>query len=182
MALTATIFKVDLTISDMDRGYYATHALVLARHPSETDERMMVRMFAFALNADEALEFGKGLSNEEEPALWRKDLTGIIEQWIEVGLPDEKSVRKACGRATQVLLYTYGRGASKWWQDNSDAMARPDNLTVIDLPAESTQALAKLAERTMQLQCTIQDGTTWITNGDNTVEISPVVLSAARRP
>lgn len=182
MALTATIFKVDLTISDMDRGYYATHALVLARHPSETDERMMVRMFAFALNADEALEFGKGLSNEEEPALWRKDLTGIIEQWIEVGLPDEKSVRKACGRATQVLLYTYGRGASKWWQDNSDAMARPDNLSVIDLPAESTQALAKLAERTMQLQCTIQDGTTWITNGDNTVEISPVVLSAARRP
>ena len=130
MALTATIFKVDLTISDLDRGYYATHALVLARHPSETDERMMVRMLAFALNADEALEFGKGLSNEDEPALWRKDLTGIIEQWIEVGLPDEKAVRKACGRATQVLLYTYGRGATKWWQDNSDAMARPDNLTV----------------------------------------------------
>lgn len=181
MALTATIFKVELTISDMDRGYYATHALVLARHPSETDERMMVRLLAFALNADEALEFGKGLSNEDEPALWRKDLTGIIEQWIEVGLPDEKSVRKACGRATQVLLYTYGRGAAKWWQDNRDAMARPDNLTVIDLPAESTQALAKLAERTMQLQCTIQDGTTWITDGDKTVEIAPVVLSAARR-
>jgi uncharacterized protein YaeQ len=181
MALTATIFKVDLTISDMDRGYYATHALVLARHPSETDERMMVRLLAFALNADEALEFGKGLSNEDEPALWRKDLTGIIEQWIEVGLPDEKSVRKACGRATRVHLYTYGRGAAKWWQDNGDAMARPDNLTVIDLPAASTQALAKLAERTMQLQCTIQDGTTWITDGDNTVEIAPVVLSAARR-
>jgi hypothetical protein len=182
MALTATIFKVDLTISDMDRGYYATHALVLARHPSETDERMMVRLLTFALNADEALEFGKGLSNEDEPALWRKDLTGVIEQWIEVGLPDEKSLRKACGRSTQVLLYTYGRGAAKWWQDNGDAMARPDNLTVIDLPAESTQALAKLAERTMQLQCTIQDGTTWITDGDNTVEIAPVVLSAARRP
>ncbi len=182
MALTATIFKVDLTISDMDRGYYATHALVLARHPSETDERMMVRLLAFALNADEALEFGKGLSSEDEPALWRKDLTGIIEQWIEVGLPDEKSVRKACGRARQVLLYTYGRGAAKWWQDNHDAMARPDNLTVIDLPAESTQALAQIAERTMQLQCTVQDGTAWITNGDKTVEIAPVVLNAARKP
>lgn len=182
MALTATIFKADLTISDMDRGYYATHALVLARHPSETDERMMVRLLAFALNADEALEFGKGLSNEDEPALWRKDLTGLIEQWIEVGLPDEKSLRKACGRARQVRLYTYGRGAAKWWQDNSDAMAKPDNLTVCDLPAETTQALAKLAERTMQLQCTIQDGTAWITNGDKTVEIAPVVLSAARRP
>lgn len=181
MALTATIFKADLTVSDMDRGYYATHALVLARHPSETDERMMVRLLAFALNADEALEFGKGLSNEDEPALWRKDLTGLIKQWIEVGLPDEKSVRKACGRATQVLLYTYGRGAAKWWQDNSAAMTRPDNLTVVDLPAASTQALAQLAERTMQLQCTIQDGTVWITDGDATVEIAPVVLSAARK-
>lgn len=182
MALTATIFKADLTISDMDRGYYATHALVLARHPSETDERMMVRLLAFALNADEALEFGKGLSNEDDPALCRRDLTGLIEQWIDVGLPDEKSVRKACGRARQVRIYTYGRGAAKWWQDNGDAMAKPDNLTVFDLPAETTQALAKLAERTMQLQCTIQDGTAWITNGDKTVEIAPVVLSAARRP
>lgn len=181
MALTATIFKVDLTISDMDRGYYASHALVLARHPSETDERMMVRLLAFALNADEALEFGKGLSNEDDPALWLKDLTGIIELWIDIGLPDEKSVRKACGRARQVCIYTYGRGAAKWWQDNSTAMARPDNLTVIDLPAESTQALAQLAERTMQLQCTVQDGTAWITNGDKTVEVAPVVLSAARR-
>ncbi len=181
MALTATIFKADLTVSDMDRGHYATHALVLARHPSETDERMMVRLLAFALNADEALEFGKGLSSEDEPALWRKDLTGIIEQWIDVGLPDEKSVRRACGRARKVRLYIYGRGAAKWWQDNGAAMARPDNLTVIDLPAEVTQALAGLAERTMQLQCTIQDGTAWITNGDKTVEIAPVILSAARR-
>lgn len=182
MALTATIFKVDLTISDMDRGHYASHALVLARHPSETDERMMVRLLAFALNADEAMEFGKGLSNEEEPALWRKDLTGLIEQWIEVGLPDEKSVRRACGRAAAVKVYAYGRGAAKWWQDNGTALNRPDNLTVVELPAESTQALAQLAQRTMQLQCTVQDGTAWITDGENTVELTPVVLSAARKP
>lgn len=182
MALTATIFKADLTISDMDRGYYATHALVLARHPSETDERMMARLLAFALNADEALEFGKGLSSEDEPALWRKDLTGIIELWIDVGLPDEKAIRKACGRAAQVRLYTYGRGATKWWQDNGTALARPDNLTVYDLPAAATQALALIAQRTMQLQCTIQDGTAWVTDGARTVEIAPVVLSAARKP
>jgi uncharacterized protein YaeQ len=181
MALTATIFKAELTVSDMDRGHYATHALVLARHPSETDERMMVRLLAFALNADEALEFGKGLSSEDEPALWRKDLTGIIELWIDVGLHDEKAVRKACGRARQVRLYSYGRGAAKWWQDNSAAMTRPDNLTVIGLPAEATQALAGLAERTMQLQCMIQDGTAWISSGDNTVEITPAILNAARR-
>lgn len=181
MALTATIFKADLTISDMDRGYYATHALVLARHPSETDERLMVRLLAFALNAGPALEFGKGLSNEEDPALWRKDLTGIIELWIDVGLPDEKSVRKACGRATEVRVYSYGRGAERWWQDHANALARPDNLSVIDLPLAATQAMAALAQRNMQLQCTVQDGTVWLTDGERTVEITPVLLSQARR-
>ena len=182
MALSATIFKADLTITDMDRGYYATHALVLARHPSETDERMMARLLAFALNAGEELAFGKGLSSDDEPALWRKDLTGVIELWIEVGLPDEKMVRKACGRATQVRLYIYGRNAAKWWQDNGSALTRPDNLTVIELPPAATQDMAKLAQRTMQLQCTVQDGTVWLTDGARTVEIAPVVLSAARKP
>jgi uncharacterized protein YaeQ len=181
MALSATIFKAELTISDMDRGHYATHPLVLARHPSETDERMMVRLLAFALNAGEALAFGKGLSDEDEPALWQKDLTGAIQLWIDVGLPDEKSVRRACGRADQVLVYAYGRGAERWWQDVQSGLARPDNLTVIDLPQAATQALATLAQRTMQLQCTVQDGTAWFTDGENTVEIAPVVLRTARR-
>jgi len=182
MALNATIFKIDLTITDMDRGYYATHALVLARHPSETDERMMVRLLAFALNASETLAFGKGLSNEDEAALWQKDLTGIIELWIDVGLPDEKMVRKACGRATQVRIYTYGRGAERWWESMRSALARPDNLSVIDLPQATTQDMAALAQRNMQLQCTVQDGTVWLTDGTRTVEIAPVMLSAARKP
>ncbi|MGE0557792.1 MAG: YaeQ family protein [Burkholderiales bacterium] len=182
MALNATIFKADLTVTDMDRGHYATHALVLARHPSETDERMMVRLLAFALNAGEALAFGRGLSDEEEPALWEKDLTGAIRLWIEVGLPDEKSVRRACGRADQVRVYAYGRNAERWWQDAHSALARPDNLTVMALPPAATQALAELAQRTMQIQCTVQDGTAWITDGARTVEITPVLLNAARRP
>jgi uncharacterized protein YaeQ len=180
MALNATIFKAELTITDMDRGHYATHALVLARHPSETDERMMVRLLAFALNAGEALAFGKGLSSDDEPDLWRKDLTGAIELWIETGLPDEKTVRRACGRAAQVLLYAYGRGSERWWQDMQSALARPDNLTVIELPQPATLALAALAQRTMQLQCTVQDGTTWFTDGEHTVEILPQLRRAAR--
>ena len=90
MALNATTYKVEPAISDMDRGYYATHALTLARHPSETDERMMVRVLAFALHAHEYLEFGQGMTNEDEADLWRKDLTGAIELWIDVGIPDEK--------------------------------------------------------------------------------------------
>lgn len=182
MALNATIFKVDLTITDMDRGYYATHALVLARHPSETDERMMARLLAFALNADAALAFGKGLSAEDEADLWRKDLTGAIQLWITVGLPDEKMVRKACGRAAQVRLYIYGRNATKWWQDNGSALSRPDNLSVFELPPTATLAMAELAQRTMQLQCTVQDGTAWLTDGARTVEITPTLLNEARKP
>lgn len=181
MALSATIFKADLTVTDMDRGYYATHALVLARHPSETDERMMVRLLAYALNAGGALAFGKGLSSEDEPDLWEKDFTGAIRSWIEVGLPDEKSVRKACGRAAQVRIYTYGRGAGRWWQDVQTVLSRPDNLTVTELPQAATQAMAALAQRTMQLQCTVQDGTVWLTDGANTIEIAPLLLGAARK-
>lgn len=182
MALNATIFKADLTISDMDRGYYATHALVLARHPSETDERMMTRLLAFALNAGETLAFGKGLSSEDEPALWKKDLTGVIELWIDVGLPDEKMVRKACGRASQVRIYAYGRGTERWWQDARNSLSRSDNLTVIELPQDASLGIAELAQRSMQLQCTIQDGTVWLTDGARTVEIAPLLLSAARKP
>ncbi len=180
MALNATIFKAELTVSDMDRGHYATHALVLARHPSETDERMMVRLLAYALNAGESLAFGKGLSDEDEPALWEKDLTGAIRQWIEVGLPDEKTVRRACGRAAQVRVYAYGRNAGRWWQGVEDSLVRSANLEVFALPPVTTQELAALAQRTMQLQCTIQDGTTWITDGERTVEILPLRLNAAR--
>jgi len=103
MALKSTIFKAELSIADIDRGYYRDHALTIARHPSETDERMMMRILAFALHADDALEFGRGLSADDEPDVWRRDLTGAVEQWIEVGLPDERVVRKACGRARDVL-------------------------------------------------------------------------------
>jgi len=183
MALKATIFKAELQIADMDRHYYRDHALTLAQHPSETDERMMVRLLAFALNADEALAFGKGLSTEDEPALWQKDLTGAIELWIEVGLPDEKEIRKACGRAKQVIIYSYGgRNADLWWQQNRDKLDRAKNLTVINLPAAATLALAKLARRTMQLQCTIQEGEIWLADQDDRIEVKRVSLKSSETP
>jgi len=181
MALGATVFKADLQVADMDRHHYAEHALVLARHPSETDERMMVRLMAFALNASEALEFGRGLSTEDEPDLVRRDLTGQIELWIDVGLPAEKALRKACGRAAQVLVYAYGgRGVEVWWKQNAQALARCRNLNVIELPAEATRALAGLVRRSMKLQCTVQDGHAWLTDGETTVEVVPVMRMAAQ--
>jgi uncharacterized protein YaeQ len=179
MALKSTIFKVELQIADLDRNYYQNHTLTVARHPSETDERMMVRVLAFAMYADDMLAFGKGLSSEDEPDLWRKDLTGAIELWIDVGLPDEKRVRRACGRSQQVVVLTYGgRVADMWWQQNQAALQRQDKLTVINLSAEDTRALAALAERGMQVQCTLQEGELWlIVDGENT-RIAPEIRMA----
>ncbi|MCF8198722.1 MAG: YaeQ family protein [Sulfuritalea sp.] len=170
MALKSTIFKAELQIADLDRNYYQNHALTVARHPSETDERMMVRVLAFAMHADSALAFGKGLSSEDEPDLWRKDLTGAIELWIDVGLPDERRIRRACGRARHVVVLTYGgRVADMWWQQNKAALQRQDNLTIVNLAAEESRALASLAARGMQLQCTLQEAELWfIVDGENT--------------
>src|SRR6187549_2462724 len=159
MALKATIFRVELSVADIDRGYYADHPLTIARHPSETDERMMVRVLAFALHAGERLEFGRGLSSEDEPDLVERDLTGAIETWIEVGLPDEREVRKAAGRARAVKVYTYGgRSAALWWEQNRAALERLGNLTVVDIPEEALATIGAMAARNMRFDCTIQEG------------------------
>ena len=176
MAIKSTIFKAALQIADMDRHYYADHTLTMARHPSETDERMMVRLLAFALYADEALTFGKGLSSDDEPDLWRKDLTGAIQRWIVVGLPDERAIRKASGRAGQVVVISYGRAADIWWNQVSDKLQRLNNLTVLKILTETTLALAALANRNMQLQCTIQEGHIMLTSEAGMIEIEPKVL------
>ncbi|MEW5788569.1 MAG: YaeQ family protein [Pseudomonadota bacterium] len=170
MALKATIFKAELQIADMDRNHYGDYSLTLARHPSETDERMMVRLLAFALHAEEGLGFGKGLCVDDEPDLWIKDLTGDIRLWIDVGLPDEKWMRKACNRAARVVVISYGgRQADVWWEQIRGKLSRSDNLTVLNLPQEASQAMAQLASRTMRLQCTIQDGQVWLGDGERTV-------------
>ncbi len=165
MALKATIFKAELSIADIDRGYYADHSLTLARHPSETDERMMVRLLAFALRAAERLEFGRGLSSEDEPDLVERDLTGAIQRWIDVGLPDERDVRKACGRARRVDVIAYGgRAVELWWQGARKTLERQAALEVCELPADASQALAKMADRSMRLQVTVHDNHISITD------------------
>ncbi len=180
MAIKSTIFKATLQIADMDRYYYADHALTVALHPSETEERMMVRLLAFALYADEKLTFAQGISGEDEPDLWQKDLTGAIERWIVVGLPDERAIRRACGRAEQVVIFSYGRAADIWWNENRNKLSRLNNVTVFQLPAEATQELARLASRTMQLQCTIQEGHIMVTGDLGVVDIEPLALHGKR--
>ena len=175
MALKSTIYKIDLNIADMDRQYYAQHNLMLAKHPSETDERVMVRLIGFALYANEALIFGKGLSDDEEPDLWQKDLTGAIELWMDVGLPTEKDIRKACGRSRQVVMVLYGgRIADMWWDSNSKGLLKLNNLTVINLP--ETLALSGLAAKSINISCTILDGEILVSSDAGSFTILPSTL------
>lgn len=175
MALKSTIYKIDVNIADMDRHYYQQHSLTLAKHPSETDERLMVRLLAFVLYANEALQFGNGLSDEDEPDLWQKDLTGAIERWICVGLPDEREIRKACGRANHVVQVLYGgRTAEMWWAQNSKAMLKLNNVTVINLP--ETEPLTATAARSLSISFTIQDAQILVSHEGGSFEISPVIL------
>lgn len=163
MALKATIYKADLQVADLDRAHFAEYALTIARHPSETDERMMVRLLAFAMYAGEDVSFGKGVSSDDEAAVWEIDPSGVIRRWIEVGLPDETRIRKACGRADRVVLLAYGaRTVDAWWQQNSGYLKRFGNLDIYRLSADESLALAALAERKMKLSCTIQEGTIYM--------------------
>ena len=180
MAIKSTIHKATLGIADMDRPYYAEHNLTLARHPSETEERLMVRLLAFALYADERLEFGRGISADDEPALWLKEYSGEIRLWIEVGLPDERLLRRASGRADNVVVFAYGgKSMDAWWLKESAAVARIRNVRVLALDDDTSIALTALADRNMQLQCTIQDGQVWVTNGPETVLIELRELKSA---
>ena len=183
MALKATIHKARLQLSDMDRGVYLERALTLARHPSETDERMMIRLLAYALHvpADErqgALDFSKSLWDTDEPDLWLKDLTGVIRHWIDVGQPDERRLLRAASRADRVTVIGYAASTPVWWKGIAGKLSRVRNVAVWQVPAAESQALAALAERTMQLDVLVQDGTVSIGSGEALVEVTPVRLTA----
>ena len=181
MALNSTVVKAELQVSDMDRHYYATHNLTLAQHPSETDERLMVRLLAFALYADERLEFGRGISDEDEPALWKRDYTGEIELWIELGHPDESRIKKASGRAQQVVVVNYGGRASDiWWDKIATSLTRLKNVTVIDLPADVVDALPGIGERGMRLNALVQDGELQLMGERGSTSVRPTVRMAPR--
>ncbi|HJV07867.1 MAG TPA: YaeQ family protein [Chromobacteriaceae bacterium] len=183
MALSATIYKVNLTLSDMDRSYYASHNLTLAQHPSETIERLMLRLTAFALHASDTLSFTRGLCADDEPELWQKNYSDEIELWIDLGEPDEKRLKKACSRAEQVVLYSYGgRTSEVWWPALESKLGRLDNLSVYRISPATLAELASLCQRSMQLNATIQDGQLWLSSDDgHSVLVEAEVLKRATR-
>ncbi|MBL9180013.1 MAG: YaeQ family protein [Verrucomicrobiaceae bacterium] len=181
MALKATIHKVGVSFSDLDRNVYADHEITLARHPSETAERMMVRLLAWVLNVPEnndhgTLEFGKDMWEPEEPSLVRNDLTGLRLHEIEIGQPEEKRLVRACGRSKQVTVYTFSSTAAAWWAGVAEKLARVKNLAVWQLPPEQVKALAALVDRTLTLQITVQDGVITVDGGGRSVEVAAARL------
>ena len=179
MALKATIYKAELQIVDMDRNYYADHALTIARHPSENDERMMARVLAYALYAQEGIAFTKGLFDVDEPEVWVKSLTDEITLWIDLGQPDETRIKRACSRAGQVVVVCYSSSCELWWKAIASKLTRLTNLTVLQLPVETTDALAALAERSMRLQCMVQDGEIWMNSDKANVQVKRISLLPA---
>ncbi len=180
MAQNSTIYKIELSVSDMDRHYYETHKLTVAKHPSETDERLMVRLVAFALNAHEHLEMTKGLSTDDEPDIWQKSLSDELDVWVALGLPSEKVLRQSCNKAAQVIVYPYGgRTAEIWWDKIKNSTTRFDNLHVVSLPEADTLALAKLANRAMKLQVNIQDGEVMVSVAESVVYLTPETWKGA---
>lgn len=176
MALKATIYKADLQLSDIDRGIYGDYPLTIARHPSETDERLMVRLLAFALcvpaDGDHGpLEFAKDLWDADEPSLWQRDFTGRLVHWIEVGQPDEKRLSRVCSRVDRVGVFSYASSTAGWWTALAPKVSRQRNLTVWQLPSEQSEALALLAQRSMQLNVTVQDGGIWMSDAERSVEV-----------
>jgi uncharacterized protein YaeQ len=181
MAIKPTIYKATIDISDIDRGYYAEHSLTIACHPSETTERMMLRILAFAHNADERLAFGVDIGDTDEPSLWKHDLTGAIEQWIEIGQPDDRRILKACGRAKEVIVYSSGRATDPWWNEIAPKLERAKNLSVFGITDSSAKKLATLAERTMKLHFMIQDGEVSMGNEDKVVTVEITALKSSSK-
>lgn len=179
MALRATIYKADLQIADMDRHVYGDHALTIACHPSETEERMMVRVLAYALHAQEGIAFTRGLSEVDEPDVWAKNLAGEITLWIDLGQPDEARIRRACSRAEQVVVLCYSSSCEVWWKQIASKLTRLSNLRVLQLSADTSRALAALAERSMRLQCMVQDGEIWINTETQSVAVKLIQLYPA---
>ena len=174
MALGATVYKAQLSISDLDRNWYGEPVLTLARHPSETETRLMLRVLAWCMRAGEKLEFGRGLSTDGDPALWELDDTGAIIDWVELGVPDLRTVRKAAGKSEHVLVLAYDEARSApWWESLKGDFSKISKLAVVLIHDDEAKALGSMATRNMKLAVTIQDGVFWVSNDHSSLQIDP---------
>ncbi len=179
MAIKPKVFKITLQIADIDRHYYNEHLLTIAQHSSETDERAMIRILAFALNANDTLSFAEGISDSAQADVWDRDHNEQIKLWVSVGLPEEKLIRKAVSRAEHVIVYSYGgRGADVWW--NKLKLDTYKNLKVVNFLDEDTKNLATLLVSGMKINFTIQEGEIMVANESKSVILTPQIRMFSR--
>jgi len=176
VALKPTIYKFNIALSDLDRNFYDTIDLTLALHPSETIQRMMARVVAFCINAQESLKFTKGLSEIEEPDIWLRTLDDQIALWIDVGEPDVERIKKATHKATSVKVYSFNSKSNVWWEQSKAKFARIA-ASIYRFQWDEIQAFSAMLERTMALSMTIADDSVYITSGDGQCEIAWTRLS-----
>lgn len=178
MALKPTIYKLKISLSDLNRDYYDTLDLTVAQHPSETLERMMARVLVFCINAEEHLAFTKGLSAVEEPDIWTRTLDDQLSLWIDVGEPTVERVKKATRLAPVVKVYSFNSKSDVWWKQGQ-AKFNELKASVFQLQWAGVQTLATLAQRTMDLSVTISGESVYVATELGEGEISWVALQAS---
>jgi uncharacterized protein YaeQ len=171
MALKPTIYKAQIELADSDRNCFEELSLTLARHPSETLERMAARLLAYCLNCTRGLEFTRGISTADEPDVWEHSDHGEIAHWIEVGQPEAARLRKACGRARRVSVYAFAKSADTWWKLNGESITALPRLRVWQFDWHEIQAAAALLERTVQLNISVVGGTLYVDNGSASASV-----------
>ena len=170
MALPATIYKTTINLSDLDRGVYETLTATVARHPSETEERLVSRMLAYALFYEDGMHFTKGLCASDEPEIWVKSGDGRVKLWVDVGLPDSERIIKASRHSEQVRLLSCGRALPNWEQQHLPKLAHLGNLTIITLDQPFLSAVVQRLERSVTWSITITEGICYLTIGNETLE------------
>ena len=175
MALKPTIFKFKISLSDLNRNYYDTLNLTVAQHPSETPERMMVRVLAFCINAQEHLAFTQGLSAVDEPDIWAHSLDGQLALWIDVGEPAVDRIKKATRLAQAVKVYSFNTKSNAWWAQNGDQFNKFE-VDVYQFEWEKIEALALLLQRTMELSITISGDSAYIAAESGECEVEWWIL------
>ncbi len=175
MALKPTIYKLKIALTDLDRNYYNTLNLTIAQHPSETLERMMARILAFCINAQESLSFTKGLSSAEEPDLWAHTLDGRVALWIDVGEPAVDRIKKATRIAQTVKVYSFNSKSDVWWIQEQEKFKQL-TASIFQFQWKDIQTLAKLAQRTMDISVTITENSAYIATESGECEVGWVSL------
>ena len=179
MALPSTIYRANLQLADIDRGVYETFQTTVARHPSETAERLVARLLALAIFSEPDLAFTKGLSAADEPDLWAIGADGRVRLWVEVGAPDSDRILKACRHAERVALLACGRALSSWDQQHLPKLDGVRNLTVVSLDQLFVSTLASSLERSINWSVTITEGRMYLMNGDAAYE-TPIQIKSGR--